>query len=199
MRLLLKSGSPMLRGIIKNHPGFPAIRASVLGLRMGWPLAAPCSLAYSRAAPQAVNAARHVLKVRVHMLIVSSYAALLALVYVALSVRTLRLRRRLRIPVGDGGDPAMLRAMRVHANFAEYVPLSLMLVFFVEAGGAPSPLVHGLALSLLAGRCAHAYGVSQTTENFRWRVAGMVMTFAALLIAAAYLLWRQVSNLVLLA
>jgi len=62
------------------------------------------------------------------MHIVPLYAALLALIFVALSVRTLRMRRRLRIAVGDGGDTALLRAMRVHANFAEYVPLSLLLI-----------------------------------------------------------------------
>ena len=60
--------------------------------------------------------------------IVPAYAALLALFFVALSIRTLRLRRELRIAVGDGGNPAMLRAMRVHANFAEYVPLGLILL-----------------------------------------------------------------------
>ncbi|HAY26639.1 MAG TPA: glutathione metabolism protein, partial [Candidatus Accumulibacter sp.] len=59
---------------------------------------------------------------------VPAYAALLALFFVALSIRTLRLRRELRITVGDGGNPAMLRAMRVHANFAEYVPLGLILL-----------------------------------------------------------------------
>ena len=55
--------------------------------------------------------------------IIPIYAALLALLFLALSVRTLRLRRRLNISVGDAGNTKMLRAMRAHANFAEYVPL----------------------------------------------------------------------------
>ena len=59
--------------------------------------------------------------------IVFLYAALLAVIFVALSVRTLLLRRRLGIAIGDGDDPRMLRAMRAHANFAEYVPFSLLL------------------------------------------------------------------------
>lgn len=37
------------------------------------------------------------------------YAALLAVVFVALSVRTLRLRRRLRIAIGDGDNRLMLQ------------------------------------------------------------------------------------------
>ena len=63
------------------------------------------------------------------MQIVPLYASILALLFVALSVRTLRLRRSLRIAIGDAGSETMLRAMRVHSNFAEYVPLSLILIY----------------------------------------------------------------------
>ena len=73
------------------------------------------------------------------------YAALLALLFVGLSVRTLRMRRRLQIAIGDDQNPAMLRAMRAHANFAEYVPLCLVLLFFVETRSASSYFVHALA------------------------------------------------------
>ncbi len=71
------------------------------------------------------------------MLVTPIYAAVLALVFVGLSVRTIRLRRRARIAVGDGGDPRLARAMRVHTNFAEYVPLALLLIYFAESAGAP--------------------------------------------------------------
>jgi uncharacterized protein len=108
---------------------------------------------------------------------------------VGLSVRTLRLRRRLRIAIGDAQEPAMLRAMRVHANFAEYVPLSLLLLYLVEASGADAWFVHALGASLLVGRVAHAYGVSQTKENYRYRVAGMALTFTPLIAMAARLLY----------
>jgi uncharacterized membrane protein YecN with MAPEG domain len=120
------------------------------------------------------------------------YAALLALLFVGLSIRTLRLRRSLRIPVGDSGNPAMLRAMRVHANFAEYVPFALLLFFFVEVAGHAALLVHLLCLSLLAGRITHAYGVSQAAEQFGFRVAGMALTFTSMIVAAVALLARAV-------
>ena len=51
---------------------------------------------------------------RMHVLPV--YAALFALLYVGLSVRTLNLRRTLRIAIGDSGNEMMLRAMRVHSK-----------------------------------------------------------------------------------
>lgn len=120
------------------------------------------------------------------------YAALLALLFVALSWRTIQLRRRYRVAVGDGGHPELLRAMRVHANFAEYVPLALLLIALVEIGGSPAWLVHLLGAVLLLARCAHAWGVSQTQEDFRFRISGMMATFGVLGVAAAELLRRSV-------
>ena len=113
------------------------------------------------------------------------YAALLALLFVVLSVRTLRLRRALRIPVGDAGDQLMLRTMRVHANFAEYTPYALLLIFMLELYGGHHWLVHGLCICLVVGRISHAFGVGRISENFRYRVFGMAMTFTALVGAAA--------------
>ena len=46
------------------------------------------------------------------------YAALLGMLFFVLSVRTLRLRRKLQIAIGDAGNQQLLRAMRIHSNFA---------------------------------------------------------------------------------
>lgn len=116
------------------------------------------------------------------------YAALLALLFVFLSLRTIRLRRRHRVTLGDGDNPDLRRAMRAHANFAEYVPFALLLVYCVEGEGAHPALVHALGLALLAGRLLHAWGVSQPREDFRFRVTGMVLSFGVLLTAALLLL-----------
>ena len=124
------------------------------------------------------------------MHIVPLYAAILALLFVFLSIRTIRLRRRLQIAIGYRDDERMLRAMRVHANFAEYVPFGLLLLGFVEMTAANPLFVHLLSVTLLGGRVSHAYGVSQAKENYAFRVAGMAMTFTVLLLASAYLLYR---------
>ena len=117
------------------------------------------------------------------------YASLLAILFVALSVRTLRLRRSLKIAIGDARDQRMLRAMRVHSNFAEYVPFALFLLYLVQTSGAPSWLIHGLGLCLLFGRISHAFGVSRQKEPYQYRVAGMALTFTVLLVSSAYLLF----------
>ena len=123
-----------------------------------------------------------------HINILPLYAALLALLFVVLSVRTLLLRKNLQIGIGDAGNKQMQRAMRVHANFAEYVPLALLLLFLLEETGAPIWLLHALGSSLLLGRLLHAYGVSQQKEDLRFRVSGMALTFTTLLGSAACLL-----------
>src|ERR1700687_15096 len=114
------------------------------------------------------------------MRITPFYAAILGLLFFVLSVRTLRLRRKLQIAIGDAGNQQMLRAMRVHSNFAEYVALTLLLIFLLESEGAHYALVHALCICLLLGRLSHAYGVSKISEDYRYRVVGMAMTLSAL-------------------
>lgn len=122
------------------------------------------------------------------MTILPVYAALLALLFVYLSVRTIRTRRSRKVALGHADDPAMLRAMRVHGNFAEYVPFALLLIYFVESSSHTPWLIHLLGCSLLLGRLCHAFGMSRTPENFRYRVVGMALTFTVILISATYIM-----------
>ena len=122
------------------------------------------------------------------MRITSFYAALLALLFGALSVRTLLLRRRLRVAVGDAGNARLMRAMRVHANFAEYVPLCLLLAAFCEAQGTPPAWLHAALGGLVVGRLLHAYGVSQVDEPYAFRVVGVALTLTVLFASAARLI-----------
>ena len=75
----------------------------------------------------------------------------------------------------------------MQGNFAEYAPLILLLLWLVETSAYPAWVVHGLGAALLAGRVLHAYGVSQAREDFRFRVAGMMLTFATLGVSAGLL------------
>jgi uncharacterized protein len=125
------------------------------------------------------------------MHILPMYAALLGLLFFYLSVRTIGLRRRLKIGIGSDQNDEMLRAMRVHSNFAEYAPITLMLIYFVEVQGGHPLLIHALGAVLLTGRLVHAYGLSQMKEKFVFRVSGMAMTFTALITASCILLFNH--------
>lgn len=124
------------------------------------------------------------------------YAALLAFVLIFLSLRVIRTRRTAKVALGDGGDQGLLRASRAQANFAEYVPMALLLIGFAELQGAPVLAIHGLGVVLLAGRLVHAYGVSQQEEDCRLRVRGMQLTFLAVASAAILILVQTALRLV---
>ena len=119
--------------------------------------------------------------------IVPIYAAIFALMLVALSLFVAKTRGDVRVAIGDGGNIVLRRRIRVQGNFTEYVPMALLLFMFVELQGWPHWLVHGLCLVLLAARLLHAYGIAQEPEDIRLRATGMATT-AVLLVAAAGLL-----------
>jgi uncharacterized membrane protein YecN with MAPEG domain len=121
-------------------------------------------------------------------IIVPAYAGLLALLFILLSVQVVRARGATRIAIGTGGNPALERAHRVHANFAEYVPFALLLFGFVEMHRWSSLLVHLLCLMLLLGRLVHAFGMSQQSETLALRATGIGLTVTAIAIAAVLLL-----------
>ena len=50
--------------------------------------------------------------------IVPTYAAILVLMFVFLSIRVIQMRGSAKIGIGTGNDPAMERRIRVHGNFA---------------------------------------------------------------------------------
>ena len=112
------------------------------------------------------------------------YAALIAILYVALSVKVILQRRSDKISVGDGGSKLMIKAIRTHSNCAEYAPIALLLIAMVELQGASGFILHILGLMLLAGRLLHAYGFGRTPQIVILRQAGMSLTFLAILVAA---------------
>jgi uncharacterized membrane protein YecN with MAPEG domain len=118
------------------------------------------------------------------MAITAFYAALLGLFFVFLSFRVIGWRRLKSVELGHGEDSELLRRMRVHANFAEYVPFTLLLMAIAESMTAPRPLIHVAGLILIAGRLMHAYGLSQTPHILRLRVGGMILTFTALALSS---------------
>ncbi|AYO82424.1 MULTISPECIES: MAPEG family protein [Methylobacterium] len=121
------------------------------------------------------------------------YAALLALVYLGLSGWVMGSRVSGNVLFGDGGDESMLKRVRSHANFSEYVPLALILVGLLEAGGGSHGLVQGLLIALLVGRILHPIGMfaaPNSPRQFACRGGGILLTLAVLAIAAIALLLR---------
>ncbi len=109
------------------------------------------------------------------------YAGLLALIYVALSIYVIRARRSKQIGFSTGDDPEMLTRTRMHGNFAEYVPMALVLLLALELGGAETVMLHVWGILLVTGRLSHAYGLSVSSGATLYRVYGMISVFFMLI------------------
>jgi uncharacterized membrane protein YecN with MAPEG domain len=120
------------------------------------------------------------------------YAGLLALFFCALSVRVIGYRRG-GISLGDGGNPELNRAIRGHANFAEYAPLALLLLALLELSHISVYVLHALGLTLLAARLLHGYALSYTRKFAFGRVWGTGLTLLVLVcesLLCLYQAWR---------
>jgi uncharacterized membrane protein YecN with MAPEG domain len=118
--------------------------------------------------------------------IVTYYAAFLAVMFVVLTIRVIKARIRGRVSLGDGGDEGLIRAQRIHGNFAEFVPFALLLIALAEMNGSPSWSIHVLGSVLIISRLAHAWALQGGMERMTFRKAGMLGTFIVLVGAALH-------------
>jgi uncharacterized membrane protein YecN with MAPEG domain len=110
------------------------------------------------------------------------YAGALALLFIGLSARVSRLRGTTKIGIGYGENRDLARAIRVHGNFSEYVPLALVLMLIVENTALPQWCTHGLGLALVVGRVLHAYGLSVSAGVTASRFVGTTLTWLVVLV-----------------
>jgi uncharacterized membrane protein YecN with MAPEG domain len=127
------------------------------------------------------------------------YAGLLGLLYFALTFRVVTHRTGKGAPsLGDGGNPVMLRAIRGHGNFNEYVPLILLMMAMLEVGGVYSPWVlHAIGLTLLIARIGHGIALSFTSNWVIGRAGGALLTFIVLAVVSLLCVWRGIAVLMI--
>jgi uncharacterized membrane protein YecN with MAPEG domain len=117
------------------------------------------------------------------------YVGLFGILLIVLSLRVSFVRRDARVPVGDGDNEVLLRRIRAHGNFVEFVPIALLLLALAEHTGMGSLFIHLFGIVLLVGRISHAYGISQTNEVFVFRMIGSLATLTVIAILSLYCIW----------
>ena len=115
------------------------------------------------------------------LLITSIIVAILTIIFIKLSFAVIGLRRKNKVGLGSGGHEDLERAIRTQANFAEYIPLGVILIACLELNGAPWWLVAIPGVSLIIGRLIHAKGMNTPPPDFSKRVLGMKFTFSTLI------------------
>ena len=130
--------------------------------------------------------------------ITALYLAMLALVYALLSMHVVWLRGRNLAAFGDADNQALRSAIRAHAHFAEYVPITTLMVAMLEMSGLPGMRVHLLMAALLLSRLMHPLGMYARPKTLPFRIfrtGGMTLTITLLIVCAVMILlrlWRSV-------
>ncbi|MEO8509206.1 MAG: MAPEG family protein [Betaproteobacteria bacterium] len=108
--------------------------------------------------------------------ITALYAGLCGVLLLSLAARVIRLRWKLRIGIGDGGERPLHKAMRVHGNAAEYLPIALLLLLVAELDHSSPMLLHVCGATFVAARVLHAIGLSRSSGATWPRMAGTTLT-----------------------
>jgi uncharacterized membrane protein YecN with MAPEG domain len=117
------------------------------------------------------------------------YAATNALIMLVLGILVVRARLKTHTEIGDGGNPAMMAAVRAHANNTEYVPVALLLMLILIPLRANGYVIHAVGATLTLGRLLHAVGLSRSVGTSIPRLLGMLLTWTSYLIAIIAMLW----------
>ncbi len=115
----------------------------------------------------------------------SLYASILAVLFLILTIRVIKIRRSYKISLGDAGNLTLQKAIRAQSNFCETVTLAMIMLVLAETNGASNLALHFCASILVLGRISHAFGISAKKEDFRFRVCGMVLTFTSIITLTA--------------
>lgn len=118
------------------------------------------------------------------LLLTGFYASLLGILYIGLAINIIRLRRRFKVGIGTGKNALLAKAIRVHGNFSEYVPLAIILLGCYEINGASAMMLHCIGSILVLGRVLHVIGLNRTIGASQQRVIGMLSTFLVILVLA---------------
>jgi uncharacterized protein len=122
--------------------------------------------------------------------ITALYAAILALLLAALAVNVSMQRNNLGVLLGDGGKPEMLRAIRLHGNSVEYIPIGIVLMALYELNRGMPIALHVTGIALIVSRLIYIAGVANADGPTAGRGIGMLFTWLTIVALAALNLWQ---------
>ncbi|MFL1468172.1 MAPEG family protein [Marinobacter sp. HN1S83] len=119
------------------------------------------------------------------------FAAVTGLLLLVLSTYVVRFRLQYRKGMGVTDDRDFEAAVRAHGNLVEYAPLGLLMLGLAELNGVPGHLVYWAGMALVVGRILHAWGmINGRGGPHKARMAGIALTWLAILMTAVLLLWN---------
>ena len=121
--------------------------------------------------------------------ITALYALVLALIGSYLAFRAGSRRGQTGISIWYGDDAQLALEMRRHANFAEFVPLALILMAIVELNGIAPWVLHAAGGLLVVARVLHPLGLDAEEISSPLRgigAGGTLLASLILMVAVGY-------------
>ncbi len=114
---------------------------------------------------------------------------LAAILNLWLSIRVGQVRTREKVSVGDGGNDAVIRRMRAHANYVENAPFAVLLIAAIELSqGAGNPgWLWWVMILFFVARVAHGLGMDDGVFG-KGRMVGTILNLVILLGLGVYAL-----------
>ena len=100
-----------------------------------------------------------------------------ALIALWLALRTVGVRQKAQVSIGDGGDAALICRMRSQANFTEYAPFIVILIALIEFTAGTSTWLWVASVAFLVARILHPLGMDGMKYG---RAIGTAVTFLLL-------------------
>lgn len=126
-------------------------------------------------------------------MITGLYAGILAVVFVILSFNVIVRRVKNRMPYGDNNNADLMHAVRIHGNFAEYVPFVLILMMLYEKQAGSLYIVHAVGITLIIARLLHMIGLH--SNIIPARIGGTALTQLLMAILAVLLILKGITAL----
>jgi uncharacterized membrane protein YecN with MAPEG domain len=133
-------------------------------------------------------------------LITFFYAGILAILYFYISFQTIKMRQKYQISLGSGPKNEIENYTSAHANFNAYVPILILLTYFLELSMTssywlPFFILHLFGIAIVLGRIFHYRAFTAEKMNFKFRKLGMYFTLWPLMVLGIlniiYYLWNS--------
>jgi uncharacterized membrane protein YecN with MAPEG domain len=105
-------------------------------------------------------------------------AAVAALINFWLAIRVGQVRTAEKILMGDGGNDAMVAAMRAQANHVENAPFVVLLIGAIELAIGSATWLWAVMAIFMIGRVLHGLGMTGLPKG---RMIGTLITFLTLI------------------
>ena len=120
-----------------------------------------------------------------HLKITLLTAGFCGILLIILSALVIKIRFSSHISIGDQGNTQLQTRIRTQANFAEYVPIALILMAIIESSGGSELWLKIAGIVLVLSRVLHAIGMPLKAPN-PYRLLGVVGTFILILCLSIY-------------